>query len=152
MSLPTGEQRILDGIAERLRVSEPRLASMFSIFGRLCRNDAPPPREQLPPAGSIRRLAAIRRRDQSRRAVRPDWVTRPPPGRQGPQSRRHQIGQVAFLIANVAVAVAVTCILIAVNVHQGRSCAMRPARSTAVLDVRGVNCPAQAGHGGSQGR
>jgi len=32
MSLPARQQRILDGIGDALRVSEPRLAAMFAIF------------------------------------------------------------------------------------------------------------------------
>ena len=48
MSLPAGQQRILDGIAETLRLTEPRLTVMFAIFTRLAKNDPPPCREQIP--------------------------------------------------------------------------------------------------------
>jgi hypothetical protein len=48
MSLPATQQRELDGIAEALRASEPRLASMFAAFTRLNRTEAWPRREQLP--------------------------------------------------------------------------------------------------------
>ncbi len=51
MSLPAGQQRILDGIAEVLRANEPRLASMFAIFTRLSKDEPPPRREQLTVAG-----------------------------------------------------------------------------------------------------
>jgi hypothetical protein len=59
MSLPPAQERILDAMAESLRVSEPRLASMFSIFTRLTRNEAAPRREQLPPR-SLRRIGKPR--------------------------------------------------------------------------------------------
>jgi hypothetical protein len=48
MGLPACQQRVLDGIADALRASEPRLAAKFAIFTRLCKNEAPPWREQLP--------------------------------------------------------------------------------------------------------
>lgn len=48
MGLPAGQQRILDRMEDALRVGEPRLASMYSIFTRLTRGEARPPREQLP--------------------------------------------------------------------------------------------------------
>jgi hypothetical protein len=47
MSLPVAQQRILDGIADGLRASEPRLASMFAIFTNLTRHEARPSREDL---------------------------------------------------------------------------------------------------------
>ncbi len=47
MSLPAGQQRILDGIAETLRLTEPRLTAMFAIFTRLAKNEPPPRVEQL---------------------------------------------------------------------------------------------------------
>jgi hypothetical protein len=42
MSLPAGQQRILDAIEDALRASEPLLASMFAIFDRLSTNEAWP--------------------------------------------------------------------------------------------------------------
>lgn len=48
MSLPAAQQRVLNGIAEAMRASEPRLVSMFAMFTRLTRNEAAPGREQLP--------------------------------------------------------------------------------------------------------
>lgn len=55
MSLPAGQQRILDGIAEALRLTEPRLTVMFAIFTRLAKNEPPPCREQI----SARRRGAL---------------------------------------------------------------------------------------------
>src|SRR5215469_12259916 len=47
MSLPAAQQRILDGIADRLGRTEPRLAAKYAMFTRLCGNDGLPRREQL---------------------------------------------------------------------------------------------------------
>jgi hypothetical protein len=61
MSLPAGQQRVLDAIEVRLRSSEPQLTSMFAIFARLTRIDGGPHREQLPPSGPgiLRRLLIL---------------------------------------------------------------------------------------------
>jgi hypothetical protein len=58
MSLPAGQQRILDGIAETLRLTEPRLTAMFAIFTRLAKSEPPPRREQLADHGHVAWLAA----------------------------------------------------------------------------------------------
>ncbi|HKD89672.1 MAG TPA: hypothetical protein VKB62_14175 [Streptosporangiaceae bacterium] len=47
MGLPAGQQRVLDGIAETLRRTEPRLTVMFAIFTWLTKNEPTPCREQL---------------------------------------------------------------------------------------------------------
>jgi hypothetical protein len=47
MSLPVAQQRILDGMADGLRRTEPRLAAMFATFTRLCGSEGPASREQL---------------------------------------------------------------------------------------------------------
>jgi hypothetical protein len=54
MSLPAVQQRTLDAIADGLRRSEPKLASMYAIFSRLCSSEALPHLEQL--SGSRGRL------------------------------------------------------------------------------------------------
>jgi hypothetical protein len=61
MSLPARQQRVLDGIAEALRRTEPRLASMFAIFTRLSKDEPPPWWEQLTTRGPLALLAAARR-------------------------------------------------------------------------------------------
>jgi hypothetical protein len=48
MSLPVGQQRVLDDIEGALQTSEPRLASMYAIFTRLTKNEMRPGREELP--------------------------------------------------------------------------------------------------------
>jgi hypothetical protein len=62
MSLPAGQQRVLDGIAEKLRMTEPRLTSMFAIFSRLSKDEPPPRREQLAAVGPLAFLIAAWRR------------------------------------------------------------------------------------------
>lgn len=49
MSLPAAQQRILVKIEGSLRDSDPRLSSLFVIFGRLTREEAMPWREQIRP-------------------------------------------------------------------------------------------------------
>jgi len=58
VSLPAGQQRVLDRMESALQACEPRLASMFAIFTRLTRAEAVPRTESLP-AGA--RFARIRR-------------------------------------------------------------------------------------------
>lgn len=133
MSLPVGEQQILDRIAETLRASEPRLASMFAIFGRLFTNDGPPLRERLPAARPFARMAALRHRlttlrGTSSRGARPVW-------------------QLVFVVANVVAAVVIMAVLIALNAHPARSCTQRSSPSAPVFVFRGGTCPAQAGSG-----
>jgi hypothetical protein len=53
MSLPAGQQRILDGIAETFRLTEPRLTAMFGIFTRLAKNEPPPRIERLADHGRV---------------------------------------------------------------------------------------------------
>lgn len=47
MSLPTSQQRILDGIADGLRAHDSRLASLFATFNRLTKQEEMPKTEQL---------------------------------------------------------------------------------------------------------
>jgi hypothetical protein len=49
MSLPTGQQRILDGIEEGLRAHDSRLASLFATFTRLNVQEEMPRVEELKP-------------------------------------------------------------------------------------------------------
>jgi hypothetical protein len=47
MGLPVGQQKHLDKIESSLRASDPRLASLFTIFTRLSQDEAMPALEQL---------------------------------------------------------------------------------------------------------
>lgn len=55
VSLPAGQQQVLDRIESDLEGCEPRLRSMFAIFTRLTRDDGAPRTESLPPEGDHRR-------------------------------------------------------------------------------------------------
>jgi hypothetical protein len=69
MSLPAGQQRVLDGIAEMFRMTEPRLSAMFAIFTRLTKNEPRPRWEQLAATGPLLWLIALRRRMPGRQAA-----------------------------------------------------------------------------------
>lgn len=58
MTLPACQQRILDGMAGTLRAGDPRLASIFSIFTRLNRQEPMPLAEELP-ADRLRALRGL---------------------------------------------------------------------------------------------
>jgi len=75
MSLPAGQQRTLDGIAESLRLTEPRLTVMFAIFTRLAKNEPPPCREQIPVRKRVAWLPARWQRPLARHGKRrgPEW-------------------------------------------------------------------------------
>jgi len=47
MSLPASQQRILDRIERKLRDTDPRLTSLFSIFTRLTRDEDMPRAEEI---------------------------------------------------------------------------------------------------------
>jgi hypothetical protein len=51
VSLPAGQQQVLDRIETDLEGCEPRLRSMFAIFARLTRDEGAPRTESLPPEG-----------------------------------------------------------------------------------------------------
>src|ERR1043165_9823600 len=59
MILPPGQQRVLESIAGRLADSDPRLASLFSIFTRLTLAEKMPWIEQVAVRPVADRLAAI---------------------------------------------------------------------------------------------
>lgn len=54
VSLPAGQQQVLDRIETDLEGCEPRLRSMFAIFTRLTRDDGAPRTESLLPRGRLR--------------------------------------------------------------------------------------------------
>jgi hypothetical protein len=61
MGLPACQQRSLDKIAGALLARDPKLASLFSIFTRLTRQEPMPSREKLDGSGRLRRaLRALR--------------------------------------------------------------------------------------------
>ncbi len=59
MSLPTGQNRVLESIEGKLAESDPRLVSLFSIFTRLTLSETMPWIEQVAVRPVADRLAAI---------------------------------------------------------------------------------------------
>jgi hypothetical protein len=127
MSLPVGQQRVLDDIEDVLQASEPRLASMFSIFTRLTKNELRPRREELP-VGRLRRCLPMRR---VVRAITPKgW---------GPVPRALVLAQIITVLAAVGV-------LIGLTVHTVKgACSSGPGAHPTLIHTR-VDCRAQAGY------
>jgi hypothetical protein len=67
MSLPAGQQRMLDGIEDWIRAHDSRLASLFATFTRLTRHEEMPGFEQLP----LPRRSRVRSRQRPGRAPGP---------------------------------------------------------------------------------
>jgi hypothetical protein len=65
MSLPAGQQRVLDGMERALQASEPHMASMFAIFARLNEGSEPVGAEPL----KRRRWWGLQRRGLQRRVL-----------------------------------------------------------------------------------
>jgi hypothetical protein len=127
MSLPAGQQRVLEGIAEALRKTEPRLTSMFAIFTRLANDEPPPRREQLAAVGPIAFLLAAWRRP-------PRWEMS-----SGRRPRR-----LMMLISQLAIAFIVLAALVGLtSVAPGR-CAGPTRPAPAAVSSHQV-CRAQAG-------
>lgn len=61
MSLPIGERRKLRGIERGIASADPRLAALYSMFGKLSRPEAMPRLERVR-AGTIRRAGRVRRK------------------------------------------------------------------------------------------
>jgi hypothetical protein len=131
MSLPARQQRALDGIAESLRMSEPRLAAMFAVFSRLTRNELPPRGEQLPDTGVLTRLAAARHRL---------------PGTSSQRGRR--AWRRALIVGQVAIAFVLLGLFAGVGAGSAGRCSPRLSRAVPVVSARGQACTAQAGFNG----
>lgn len=138
MSLPPAQQRMLDSMAEALRVSEPRLASMFAIFTRLTKNEASPRREQLP----RRRRFPVR----LRLALL---------GRRGPVAPRSGVREfwLRVLIASpLAIGLTVTGLVFGLGSHPASpGCTAPPAVHVAAQQhIRSSRCGVQLGSGSNQ--
>jgi hypothetical protein len=136
MGLPAGQQRILDGIAEALGLSEPRLESMFAIFTRLAKDDPPPRRERLAATSPLAALLALGR-SPSRRYIAPGRRTR----------------KMMLVISQLAIAFIVLAALMGLTGSAAARCASapRPVASAAGAAARQV-CTAAAGGVGTAGK
>jgi hypothetical protein len=133
MSLPAAQQRLLDGIADGLRRSEPKLAAMYGIFTRLCSSEAPPRREQLTAARGWRsRLGAL-----DLHLARP--------ARGGRRTLRR-----VLILSQVAIAFVLLSVLIGLNWHTPAGCGSPGQQHTVALARLG--CPANASSGVMPGK
>ena len=133
MSLPAAQQRILDGIADGLRRSEPKLAAMFGIFTRLCSSETPPLREQLTGGAGWRlRIAALRPRTSRLRQPRPRAL----------RTERGRTWRRLLIASQIAIALVLMTVLVGVGNHGTSGCGSSP-RQRAVAQARSW-CPAQA--------
>ena len=101
MSLPARQERILGRMAHSLRASEPRLTSMFAIFGRLARDEDMPRLEaldawSLPFWGWRQRLTRLRRERRAASGARAAYA---------PGARLRAILLVPVMLAALAPAV-----------------------------------------------
>jgi hypothetical protein len=126
MSLPACQQRVLDGIAEDLRASEPKMAAMFSIFTRLCGSEGRPRREQL--SGGRAWLSWLR-----------TWCERLP-GRRSAQGRT--TWRRALIVGQLAVFAALFGVLVGLSPNPISSCGSAwPTHSAAtVIGQSGRTC------------
>ena len=125
MSLPAAQQRILDGMAERLRRSEPRLAGMYAVFTRLCGNDGPPGREQLSAGRGRHLIAAL--------ITRLRWrLTR----------RTRRVWQLVLIASHVAVAIVLLSVIVGLGMKSTSTCG-QPRRHQPMTAVR-LLCPPRA--------
>jgi hypothetical protein len=130
MSLPARQQRILDGIGDTLRISEPRLAAMFAIFTRLHRNEPEPSRERLARPMRATWLAALTGR-------LPDW----------PASGLRRNWRRMLVLSQVAVAIIVLLLVAGLTAHDPPGCGSTRVTRGAVSALRDQDCPAQSGAG-----
>jgi len=138
MSLPAGQQRVLDAIAGSLRTAEPELAARFAIFNRLHRSDPAPAGERLTPsrslgaliAGPVAWLAAVWRRMADR------------PGDHGRRAWRR-----VLVLSHVTIAFVVLAVLIGLNSHAAAACSRRSTQATAAALASKESCPTGRGMG-----
>jgi hypothetical protein len=150
MGLPARQRRRLENIEHKLRNSDPRLAAMFAIFGRLTRDEDMPRIEELRHrvamlalrmrmwlAAVWSRLTFARRRAGVPVAVgsRADLrARRQAVGRPGGQSRRWRPMAVFFPLALVLMSLS---IFVAAKFGGAPRCAPAPAVATAKLHPKG---------------
>jgi hypothetical protein len=99
MGLPARQRRRLEGIENKLCSSDPRLAAMFTIFGRLTRDEEMPRIEELRHRAAVLALrirlwlaAARSRLSPSRRRAGDPLAPRPQPARRAPSGQRAAAG------------------------------------------------------------
>jgi hypothetical protein len=117
MGLPVRQRMVLDHMDRTLRGSDPKLAGLYAIFGRLTREEAMPRFEELR-HGLLAKLAWLR---LMLAAIAMRLHIRP--------RRRHRPRQRIVLFYPLAIALAVGSIVLAVRSGPAKSCL--PARTPA---------------------
>ena len=133
LSLPVAQQRILDGIADRLRRTEPKLAGMYAVFTRLCVNDGLPRREQLSPGRNVRTFGSLMARLRGRKTAR---------GR--------RVRRMVTVASQLAIAIVVLTALTVVAFRHTTACG-QTARHRPAADARSW-CPSQTAANGLMGK
>jgi|SRR5215469_13841083 len=128
MSLPAAQQRILDGIADGLRRTEPKLAAMYATFTRLCGGDGPPIREQLTRRRAWPILAALV-------AVLTGRLT----------ERGRRIRRQLLIASQVTIAIVLLSVLAGMSWRPSPGCG-QPGRQRAIAPTR-LWCPTPAANG-----
>jgi hypothetical protein len=129
MSLSTAQQRVLDGMADGLRRTEPKLAAMYAMFTRLCGAEGPPIRERLPSRRSWPFLAAFV-------AVLTGRLTQ----------RGRRVRRLVLIATQVSIAVVLLSVLVGLTWRSSAGCG-QPGRQGAVAPTR-LWCPTPAAAGG----
>jgi hypothetical protein len=137
MGLPARQRRALDRIDSTLRGSDPRLAALYAIFGRLVREEPMPRFEQLR-SGVLTRLAligamlaVIASHLHIRRRVRPRRASR----------HRLRPRQRAILFYPLAIALAIGSIVLAARSGPDRGCLHVRAVAAAKNVAKSSLCP-----------
>jgi hypothetical protein len=134
MSLPAEQQRVLDRIENVLQASEPRLASMYSIFTRLTNGEMRPRREELPAQGRLSRLWSALSPRRVVRAITPRGASR---------------GTRAIVLAQMITTLAVLGVLVGLAASSVRgACSSRLGQHSTLIHTRGGTCRAQADFAG----
>jgi hypothetical protein len=122
MSLPPSQQRILERIEGMLRVSDPRLTALFTIFTRLTRDEEMPSIEELRARLTRIRAWACAHTAPARRVIR---------------LRSERLRAVMFFPAALA---AMTCALLISAGSPGQRCGPASKAPNAVLVVKARQC------------
>jgi hypothetical protein len=122
MSLPTSQQRILDGIEDGLRAHDLRLASLFATFTRLTNQEEMPKVEQLAPGGAMSSRPGLPPRS---RLARLSGLLRPPPAYKWRTGRvANGTSRIVFVPIVLVAAISALVLGLLVSAHQPRCTAV----------------------------
>lgn len=132
MSLSAAQQRVLDGMANGLRRTEPRLAAMYAMFTRLSGSEGPPIRERL----------ARRRR----------WPFLAPLGAvmTGKLPQRGRMRRLVLIASHIAIAIVLLSVLTGLSWRSSAGCG-QPGRQRLAAPTH-MWCPTPAAAGEMVGK